>query len=98
MGKFQVELSRRAQRDLDGLTDKVLAEISKEILSLEANPFPHKKRIKKIKGSTQPLYRLRIDASDDSYRVFYTIQKPDLVLILRVVSKKQSDRVLRRLR
>ena len=64
---------------------------------LEHNPFPRGKIKKKIKGVKYPLFRFRIDTPADSFRLFYGISQ-EVVLILRIVSKKQADRVMRALR
>ena len=93
--KFSVELTKQATKDLDKLPKETLQKISTSLLSLEKNPFPDKKRIKKIQGTKNPLYRLRIDTATDSFRAFYTITPELIIFNLRIVSKKNADRVLK---
>jgi mRNA-degrading endonuclease RelE of RelBE toxin-antitoxin system len=59
---------------------------------LEENPFPKGKLIKKIKGKKAAFYRLRID----KFRVFYEIQHMKII-ILRIISKKEADRYIKKL-
>jgi mRNA-degrading endonuclease RelE of RelBE toxin-antitoxin system len=59
---------------------------------LRENPFPRGKLIKKLKGKKSTFYRLRVD----KYRVYYTIEGPDVV-VLRVLSKKDADKFIKRL-
>jgi mRNA-degrading endonuclease RelE of RelBE toxin-antitoxin system len=94
---FRVELSKKARKDLDFLPPDCFKKITSQLLTLEKNPFPDKKRVKKIKGVKESLYRLRVDTPGDSYRVFFVIEKPNTVIVLTVVSKKQADRYLRTL-
>lgn len=93
---FKVEFTTRAQKDLAGLSALSRRKILSSACSLERNPFSDKNHIKRIKGTKSVLYRLRVDTPEDSFRVFYTIEKPNLVFILRVVPKKLADRFLKK--
>ena len=92
MGKFKIELSPAASRDLDGLELETVTKVLSDLKVLEENPFPRGKLIKKIKGKRTSFYRLRID----KYRVFYEIQHLKIV-ILRIISKKEADRYIKKL-
>jgi len=92
MDKFRIELSPAASRDLDELELGIVTKVLSDIKILEENPFPRGKLIKKIKGKKTPFYRLRID----KFRVFYEIQ-PMKIVILRIISKKEADRFIKRL-
>ena len=92
MDKFRIELSPAASRDLDELELGIVTNVLSDIKILEENPFPRGKLIKKIKGKKTPFYRLRID----KFRVFYEIQ-PMKIVILRIISKKEADRFIKRL-
>lgn len=70
---------------------QVLLNKIEQILSL--SPFPFGKTIKKIKGISPSLYRLRVNAYT-SYRVFYRIVG-NSIFILKIVSKKDADKVLK---
>jgi mRNA interferase RelE/StbE len=92
MDKFKIELSPAASRDLDGLELETVTKVLPDLKVLEQNPFPRGKLIKKIKGKRTSFYRLRID----KYRVFYEIQHLKIV-ILRIISKKEADRYIKKL-
>jgi len=96
--KFEVRYYHKAERELDSLDPEEARKIIDDIEGiLTSNPFPEKKRKKKIHGVAYPLYRLRVATARDSYRVFYLIEKGQ-VIILRVVRKKEADRILRTLK
>jgi mRNA interferase RelE/StbE len=91
MDKFKIEISPAASRDLDDLEMETVAKVLSDLKTLENNPFPRGKLIKKIKGKKTSFYRLRID----KFRVFFEIQHMKIV-ILRILSKKVADRFIRR--
>jgi len=92
MDRFKIELSPAASRDLDDLEMGIVTKVLSDLKILEENPFPRGKLIKKIKGKKATFYRLRID----KFRVFFEIQ-PMKIVILRVISKKETDRFLKRI-
>lgn len=92
MDKFQVVLSPRAVKDLDGFSDAVCRRIVRALQSLKDNPFPRGKLIKKIKGTKLDYYRLRVD----TYRVFYMIE-PGRTVVLKILRKKEAERFIRSL-
>ena len=79
---FQVFLSEKAQRDLDSYPDKIANQILADCARLAGNPIPDGKRIKKLQGFREPLYRLR--AGD--YRVVFK-RSGTRINIVRVLSK-----------
>ena len=91
MDSFRIELAPTASRDLDefeiGVVEKALSDLKVQ----EKNPFPRGKLIKKFKGKKFSLYRLRVD----KFPIFYEIQ-PKKIIVLRVLSKKDSDRFIKR--
>jgi len=91
MDKFKIELSPAASRDLDNLELETVTKVLSDLKILQESPFPRGKLIKKIKGKKTPFYRLRIDKS----RVFYEIRS-DKIIILRIISKKEPDRLIKR--
>ena len=93
MDNFTLKLSATATHDLDQFEDKVARIILNKMAILKENPFPMGKLIKKIKGKKSTFYRLRVD----KYRVFYSIEKSDAVVILKVVGKKDADRFIKKL-
>ncbi len=90
MDKFSVILSPRAAKDLDGFSDAVCGRIARALNALRDNPFPRGKLIKKIKGKDSDFYRLRAD----KHRVFYIIEA-GRVVVLRIVGKKEAERMIR---
>jgi mRNA-degrading endonuclease RelE of RelBE toxin-antitoxin system len=79
---YQVFLSEKAQRDLDGFSDKIANQILADCTRLANNPIPDGKRIKKLQGFKERLYRLR--AGD--YRVVFK-RSAARIDIVRVLSK-----------
>ena len=78
----QVYLSEKAQRDLDGFSDKIANQILTDCTRLGNDPIPDGKRIKKLQGYKDNLYRLR--AGD--YRVVFK-RSGTRIHIVRVLSK-----------
>ncbi len=91
MDKFKIKLSPAASRDLDDLEMEIVTKVLSDLKTLEDNPFPRGKLIKKIKGKKTSFYRLRID----KFRVFFEIRHLKIV-ILRILSKKEADRFIKR--
>ena len=95
--RFRVEFASQAQKDLSKLPRATREIILKKTKFLEKDPFPRGNLKKKIKGMKFPLFRLRVNTPTDSFRLFYGIHQ-EVVLILRIVSKKEADRVLKTFR
>jgi len=91
MDKFKIELSPAASRDLDDLEMGIVTKVLSDLKTLEENPFPRGKLIKKIKGKKTSFYRLRMD----KFRVFFEIQHMKIG-ILRILSKKEAERFIKR--
>ncbi|HDT11794.1 MAG TPA: hypothetical protein ENN58_03555 [bacterium] len=92
-----MEYTRRAVKDLKSFAADHQKKIIQETIKLGSNPLPLKKKVKRIHGIRFPCYRLRMDIGDDSLKVFYGI-KNELVFILRIISKKDADQVLKRIK
>jgi len=92
MDRFKIELSPAASRDLDDSEMGIVTKALSDLKILEENPFPKGKLIKKIKGKKTSFYRLRID----KFRVFYEVQHMKII-ILRIISKKEADRYIKKL-
>jgi len=67
-------------------------KIVEAIKILEENPFPRGKLIRKIEGKHSDFYRLRVN----KYRVFFIIET-DRVVILRIINKKDADKLIQQL-
>lgn len=74
-------ITKRAQKELDGIPDMMAKNISRHILTLSTNPHPPNS--KKLQG--QDNYRLRVG----SFRVIYTVDiKVKELTVLRVADRK----------
>lgn len=92
MSRFVIQLTRAAIRDLDALPDPVRDQVTEDLRTLEEAPLGPPPRIKRLKGLTFPIYRLR----SGDYRVVYRIDEA-LVTIMRVIDRKELERALRQL-
>ena len=95
---FNVFYNKDALKDLENIKSKILNDcviLLKKIESiLTNNPFPFGQTIKKLKNIQPTLYRLRVNAAI-SYRIFYRIIGGS-IYILKIVAKKDADKVLKR--
>ncbi len=80
---------------MEGLETEDALQLARDIKSyLEASPIPFgKTRIKKLTGFDPPLYRLR----SGDFRAYYRIISQEVV-ILAVTHKKDSEKILKKLR
>lgn len=92
MNEFDIILAPRAAKDLDGFTASDRRKITGALKTLGGNPFPRGKTVRKIKGKNDDFFRLRVD----KHRVFYVIEHGKVV-VLRVLSKKEAGRFIRKL-
>jgi mRNA-degrading endonuclease RelE of RelBE toxin-antitoxin system len=83
----QVFLSEKAQQDLDAFPDKIARQILADCARLADYPILDGKRIKKLLGFKESLYRLR--AGD--YRVVFK-RSGTRIHIVRVLSKPDFQR------
>lgn len=91
--RFIVKLSPLFLKELDELPPDTALEVAKTLKILEVAPLPiGKGRIKKLKGYTPPLYRLRIV----NYRALYRIEG-DEIAVLRIIGRKELQRELKRI-
>ncbi len=90
---FEVVFTTQAQKDLKRLPTVYALQIVKDINQfLTKSPLSlGKTRIKKLSGYTPPLYRLR----SGSYRAYYRIISPNKVIVLSIVPKKDSEKLLK---
>jgi len=95
--KFNIEFTTKAIKDLNKLPLEIQKTILEESVKLETEPFPYKNRIKRIKGIKFRCYRLRIDCTEDSFRLFYGIEK-NIIYVLRIMSKKYSEKVIKNIK
>ena len=94
--KFNIEFTAKALKDLKSHSPNIQKQILAETIKLESEPFPHKKKVRKIKGIKFACFRLRIDLKQDTFRLFYGIDK-DIIYVLRIVSKKDAGKILKKI-
>jgi mRNA interferase RelE/StbE len=87
--QFTVRLAPPAQRDLEGLEERPRLQLLQALKLLEKTPFRHAK-IKKLKGIKPPHYRLQVG----DYRAIYRMDK-DVVVVLRIVHRRELERALK---
>ena len=98
MAKFEITYYKKAEKDLDSIkTEEALTIMDNIERFLSVNPFPERKRKKRIHGVMYPLYRLRVDTPTDSYRIFYLIERNEIV-VLRIVKKRDMEKAIRALK
>jgi mRNA-degrading endonuclease RelE of RelBE toxin-antitoxin system len=85
---FKVFLSDHSQADLKRLPQKIHRQVIEDIRRLSSNPIPEGKRIKKLKGFKEDLYRLR--AGD--FQVVFQREGASL-FVVRVLAKKDFKKV-----
>ena len=84
---YEVFLSEKAQRDLDTFSNRIAKQILADCSRLAVDPIPDGKRIKKLQGYKQNIYRLRTD----DYRLVF-IRTGSRIDIVRVLSKPDFQR------
>jgi mRNA interferase RelE/StbE len=83
MKRYEVVISKRAEKDLHKLPDAVLEKIVPALIALEENPRPA--GCKKLKGYTD-LWRIRIG----DYRAIYAIEDVILLVDVRAVGNRKD--------
>ena len=78
---YRLELTRRAQRELDKLGDEVLERVIASIRNLRQDPRPRGSR--KLKG---PIYRIRVG----DWRIIYAVFDKDQSVIVGKVSRRSK--------
>ncbi|MEE9258582.1 MAG: hypothetical protein V3U37_03475 [Nitrospinaceae bacterium] len=91
--KFAVKVSKSFLKSPDELPPEKALEIAGKLKILEIAPLPAgKTRIKKLKGFSPPLYRLRTGDK----RVLYRISGKEVIL-LKVIDRRELERELKKL-
>lgn len=92
--KYQVSFARQAESDLKvcrAYDRTAILDVVERVLTTTPEKLS-KSRIKRLRGTDSPMYRLRVD----EFRVFYDVDPEEhVVLVLRVLSKDQSIEYLR---
>jgi mRNA-degrading endonuclease RelE of RelBE toxin-antitoxin system len=93
--RIKVVISPSAQREFEELEIDDALQLARDVKTyLGISPLPFgKTRIKKLIGFTPSLYRLR----SGDFRIYYRIISKEVV-ILAVTQKKDSEKVLKKLK
>lgn len=93
--KFKVIFTPAAQRHIEALETDIAIQVTRDVTTyLETTPLPFgKNRIKKITGYSPPLYRMR----SGDFRAYYRVVSR-AVIVVAITNKKDSDRILRKLK
>ena len=84
---YVVEFAPAARRQLRKLDRPVQKRILRRVERLESQPHP--RTGEKLKGTTEPLYRVR----EGDYRIIYTIEDDRLiVLVVRIAHRSEVYR------
>lgn len=78
---YRLEVTKRAQRELDRLDDEDFERVAASIRNLRENPRPRGSR--KLKG---PIYRIR----DGNWRIIYAVFDKDQLIIVGKVSRRSE--------
>lgn len=93
--KYKAVYAPAAQRDIEALETDAAIQLARDVKTyLETAPLPFgKSRIKKITGYSPPLYRLR----SGDFRAYYRIVAREVVIVA-VTNKKDSEKILKKLK
>jgi mRNA-degrading endonuclease RelE of RelBE toxin-antitoxin system len=91
--KFDIQLTHSAKEDLDCIHEDQRTKIIVLIKKFSSDPFTSSANIKKLKRFKPPLYRVR----SGDYRILYRVQEK-AVTILRVIDRKDLDKIIKRLK
>ncbi len=78
---FKLIFKRSIKKDINKINKQDLHNIVHAINSLKSNPLPE--GIKKIKGGSEPYYRIRQGAYRIAYRIDLNIKAVEIVFIKR---------------
>ena len=83
---YQVELTRKAQRELDALPAKEAVRVARALFELEDNPRP--RGAQKLTGTAAPVWRIRVG----SYRAIYSVSDAARrVVVVRVARRRPGE-------
>jgi len=93
MPKYSLIIPKTVASQLMGLPEDLRLRIIQRIKTLEDNPLPYGNTIKRLRGTTEPLYRLRVG----DYRVIFHLEGTK-VRVEQIVHRRDLDRALRMMR
>lgn len=92
MPKYSLIVPQAVRSQLIRLPKNLRLRLLQRIKTLEDNPLPYGNTIKRLQGTTEPLYRLRVG----DYRVIFHLEGTR-VRVEQVVHRRDLDRALRRI-
>lgn len=81
---YNVSLRRSALKELQSLPQKAVRKVSSAIDELAENPRPD--GVKKLKGSDQDLYRIRVG----DYRIIYSVEDEIKIIDIRKIGHRKD--------
>lgn len=81
---YQIRFKKKAQKELLNLPKSIIKTVVTSIDNLSSNPRP--KGSKKLRGSKENLWRIRIG----NYRVIYLIEDTVKVLVVRKIGHRKD--------
>ena len=92
MPKYSLIVPQAVRSQLIRLPKNLRLRLLQRIKMLEDNPLPYGNTIKRLQGTTEPLYRLRVG----DYRVIFHLEGTR-VRVEQVVHRRDLDRALRKI-
>lgn len=81
MGRYQVKLSKRADKDREKLISVGLSKKAKELIDIiSENPYQNPPPYEKLVGNLQGFYSRRINIK---HRIIYTVHEEELIVVVR---------------
>lgn len=81
MGRYQVKLSKRADKDREKLISVGLSKKAKELIDIiSGNPYQNPPPYEKLVGNLQGFYSRRINIK---HRIIYTVHEEELIVVVR---------------
>lgn len=92
MPKYSLIVPQAVRSQLIRLPKNLRLRLLRRIKTLEDNPLPYGNTIKRLQGTAEPLYRLRVG----DYRVIFHLEGTR-VRVEQVVHRRDLDRALRKI-
>lgn len=81
---YKVVLSKSAEKALNKYSEPLLSRLLKAVRKLESDPHPH--GCKKLQGSSETLWRIRIG----DYRIIYSVDNKVHIIDIREVGHRRD--------
>lgn len=92
MTPYQVQLTQAAPKDVDRLSQPTQDRIVLALQGLMDNPLEAPPKVKRLKGFSFPIFRIRTG----DFRILYRIDK-QTVTVMRIINRKDLEKVVRQL-